>query len=336
MKSFPALLLFSGLVLFGQQRPLPEISYAGTPDFLKLPAGTNLGEVAGVAVNSKGHIFAFSRGGHEQILEFEANGAFVREIGKDLYAFTGPSTFGAHSVRIDRDDNIWAVDSVSNMVIKFNAEGRVTMVLGRKPEPAAPQVRLPGTPPPALPPAETGVFNGPTDVAFDAAGNIFISDGYRNSRIVKVDKGGKWTKTWGKRGEGPGEFNAPHSIAVDATGLVYVADRGNRRIQVFDADGNFLKQWPVDAGAICITPGPSQFLYTTDLWDRDKPEERTTSVRVYKMDLTGKVLGVFGRAGKQTGEIGWTHEMTCPSENTIFLAELLNWRVQKLTVHPQR
>lgn len=317
-----------------QDQPPREISYEGQVDFLKLPPDMYFGEVAGVAVNSKGHVFVFNRGAKEQLLEFDRDGNFLREIGKDLYAFAAPSSFGAHSVRVDKDDNIWAVDSVSNMVIKFSAEGRVLMVLGRKPEPAPPQIRLPNGPPPPRPPAEDGFFNGPTDVAFSAAGDVFVSDGYRNSRIVKIDKWGKWIKTWGERGSAPGQFNAPHSIVVDARGLVYVADRGNRRIQVFDGQGKLLNQWAVDAGALCITPGPTQVLYTTDLWDRDKPQERTTSVRVYKMDLNGKVLAVFGRAGKQVGEIGWTHEMTCPAENTIYLAELLNWRVQKLALHP--
>jgi hypothetical protein len=331
-----AILIVSAATASAQSRPAPEISYEGQVDFLKLPAGMNFGEVAGVAVNSKGHVFAFNRGGHEQLLEFDANGNFVRELGKDLYAFTAPSSFGAHSVRVDRDDNVWAVDSVANMVIKFNPEGKVLMVLGRKPEPGPVQIRLPNSPPPARPVAEEGFFNGPTDVAFDAAGDIFVSDGYRNSRIVKVSKNGAWVKTWGQRGSAPGEFNAPHSIAVDKQGLVYVADRGNRRIQIFDGEGKAVNQWTVDAGALCITPGPNQVLYTTDLWDRDKADQRTTSVRVYKMDLSGKVLGVFGRAGKQAGEIGWTHEMTCPSENTIYLAELLNWRVQKLTLRPEK
>lgn len=336
MKSLLAILSLSTLALVGQPRSVPEISYEGKTDLLKLPAGMNFGEVAGVSVNSKGHIFAFNRGGREQLLEFDASGKYLGEIGKDLYAFQAPSSFGAHSVRVDKDDNIWAVDSVANMVIKFSPDGRVLMVLGRKPEPGPPQIRLPNTPAPPRPPAEEGFFNGPTDVAFDAAGNIFISDGYRNSRIVKVDKNGKWIKTWGERGSAAGEFNAPHSIAIDAKGLIYVADRGNRRVQIFDGEGKSINQWSVDSGALCITPGPNQVLYTTDLWDRDKPQERTTSVRVYKMDLNGKVLGAFGRAGKQAGEIGWTHEMTCPSENTIYLAELLNWRVQKLTLHPEK
>ena len=303
----------------------PQIRYEGQTDLLKLPAGVYLGEVAGVALNSKGHIFAFSRGGREQLMEFDADGKFLREIGKHIFAFTNSTSFGAHSVRVDSEDNIWAVESESNMVVKFNSAGQVVMLLGRKPEPGQLPIRMPGSPPPDPPPANMIFFNGPTDIAFDSSGNSFISDGYRNSRIVKVNKTGKWVKTWGQKGSAPGEFSAPHSVATDAKGNVYVADRGNKRIQVFDNDGNFLKQWPADAQAICITPGPNQVVYSTD------------NIRpIYKFDLNGKLLGVFGEQGTQTGQIGWVHEMVCPADNTLYVGELLNWRVQKLTLYPER
>jgi len=163
-------------------------------------------------------------------------------------------------------------------------------------------------------------------VAWDAAGNIFISDGYNNSRIVKIDRDGNWVKAWGQRGKAPGEFNTPHSIATDRNGNVYVGDRGNNRIQVFDSEGNFLKELTgVGAPwAICITPGPNQFLYTSD----------SVPGRIYKLDLNGKILGVFGKAGKEIGQFGWIHEMDCRSENEVWVGELLNWRVQRLILHP--
>jgi DNA-binding beta-propeller fold protein YncE len=305
---------------WAQQPAQNEIPFESAPDVLKLPADLYLGEVAGVALNSKGHIFIFTRSGHTRLLEFDRDGRFLREIGKDLYGFDF-----AHVVRVDQQDNIWCVDEGSNMVIKFNPDGRVVMVLGRKWElvEGRPEQPRPGSPPPV---ARTGVFNRPTDVAWDAAGNIFISDGYNNSRVVKIDKDGNWVKTWGQRGKAPGEFNTPHSIATDANGNVYVGDRGNNRIQVFDSDGNFLREFTGIGApwAICITPGPHQFLYTSD----------SVPGRIYKLDLSGKILGVFGKAGKQTGKFGWIHEMACPAENELFVGELLNWRMQKLILHP--
>src|SRR5579872_4766955 len=121
-----AFTLLSALPLLAQQPP--EIPYEAVNP-LKLPPEMNLGEGAGVAINSKGHIFVYHRGGHTQLLEFDANGKFLREIGKDVYGF-----LFAHVVRIDKDDNIWCVDEGTNMVIEFNPEGHVIMVIGRRPE----------------------------------------------------------------------------------------------------------------------------------------------------------------------------------------------------------
>ena len=335
---------------------VPEIKFDSVANFLKLPPDLNLGEAAGVAVNSKGHVFVFSRGNSTgpaygataaQLLEFAADGKFLREIGKNLYAWSY-----AHAVKIDKDDNIWAIDKGSDMIVKFNREGHVEMVFGRKKEAsdeAAPWTRV--NPPR---PAVNGQFRQPTDVTWDAAGDIFISDGYINSRVAKYDKNGDWVKQWGERGTKPGEFSTPHSIAADLQGNIYVADRGNRRIQVFDTSGAFLREIKIDVPvppgampwmgnpispeqaaaqsgapwAICITPlstaGPTQYLYSSDGFPG----------RVYKLSLDGKVLGVMGSSGRQLKQFGWIHEMACPSENVLYVAEILNWRVQKLILHP--
>ncbi|MGH9451902.1 MAG: peptidyl-alpha-hydroxyglycine alpha-amidating lyase family protein [Terriglobia bacterium] len=310
------LLLIFTPSLLAQKPSIPEISYESIPNFLKLPPNLYMGEAAGVAVNSKGDIFVYNRGAHTQLFEFDRNGNFLRTIGEGLYGFVF-----AHSVKIDRYDNIWCVDEGSNMVIEFNPAGRVVMVLGRRPEPV--EHVLPGQ---LAPPPPDWEFNRPTDVGFDAAGDIFVTDGYVNSRVVKYDRFGRRVKEWGSRGTAPGQFHTPHSIVVDAKGRLYVADRENRRIQVFDTDGNFITQW-TNVGApwaLCVTPGPHQVIYSSD----------SIPGRIYKLDLNGKILGVFGRPGKQLGEFGWVHEMACPSENDLFVAELLNWRVQKLILHP--
>jgi DNA-binding beta-propeller fold protein YncE len=280
-----------------------------------------------------------------QLLEFGADGKFIREIGHNLYAWSF-----AHTVRVDKQDNIWVTDKGSDMIIKFNPEGRVVLVFGRKQEASDESTEPLKHPKPPLP-AVDGMFRQVTDVTWDPAGNTYISDGYINSRVAKVDKDGKWLKSWGEPGDGPGQFNTPHSIAADAQGNVYVADRGNRRIQVFDGDGKFLRQFSIDVPvdpnarpaignkpasnvtgtmapgapwAICITPGPNQFLYSSDAYPG----------RVYKLTLDGKVVGVLGEAGKQLKQFGWIHEIACPSENELYVGELLNWRVQKLILHP--
>lgn len=296
-----------------------EIRFDGDINVIKLPANIYLGEAAGVALNSKGHIFVYTRSGQTQLFEFDANGTFIRQIGQGLYGFSF-----AHTVRIDKDDNIWCVDEGTNMVIKFNPEGRVTMVLGRRPEAVEPEPHVPGAPPP---PAREGIFNRPTDIAWDPAGNSYIADGYGNSRVVKIDKDGNWVKAWGKRGSAQGEFNTPHTIATDAKGNVYVGDRGNKRIQVFDTEGRFLREFTTGGApwAICITPGSTQYLYSSD----------ALPGKIYKLDLNGTLLGELGKNGKQAGQFGWIHEMACVSENVLYVGELLNWRVQKLTLHPR-
>jgi DNA-binding beta-propeller fold protein YncE len=178
------------------------------------------------------------------------------------------------------------------------------------------------------------VFQGPSDVAWDAAGNIYVADGVAaNARVAKFDKNGKFIKSWGSRGTESGQFNVVHGIAIDAQGNVYVADSGNKRIQVFDGDGTFKTQI-VGVGApaaLCITPGPRQVLYSSN---SNPPDDIDVAGEIYKMDLTGKVLGKFGRAGKQLKEFGTANAIDCRTENDLYVGETGNWRVQRLTLRP--
>jgi len=351
---------------FAQQAA--EIPFEGNVNFLKLPADMNVGEVSGVAVNSKGDVAIFTRSNSangpaygataSQVLLFDRTGKFIREVGKGLYAWSY-----AHAIRFDKDDNLWAIDKGSDMIVRINPEGHVTMVFGRKKEAsdnAEPWERV--TPPrPPIP----GQFRQPTDVAFDPEGNIYISDGYINSRVAKFTKDGDWVASLGEPGGGKlGNLNTPHTISYDAKGNIYVGDRGNRRIQVIDSKTNqFVREIKIDAPvpadampwmgakpdvarllaadappgaatmapgapwAICVTPPNAQgqqFLFSSDAFPG----------RVYKLSLDGKVLGMLGKSGHQLKQFGWIHEIACPSEHEIYVAELLNWRVQKLTLRP--
>jgi streptogramin lyase len=288
-------LLFASFVLAASaafaQQSVPDIPFDSSADFLKLPAGMNFGEVPGVAVNSKGHVFVFTRsnsaGGPAyapaaaQLLEFGPKGEFIREVGKGLYGWAF-----AHSVRIDKDDNIWAIDKGSDMIIKFDQAGRVQMVFGRRKESADAETKPWEDVDPPLPHID-GLFRQPTDVAWDSNGNIYITDGYVNSRVAKYDRNGDWVKSWGSKGTGPGQFRLPHSIGIDRNNNVYVGDRSNHRIQVFDTDGKFLRMFSIDVppvpgtksvngntptgdrlkeligapNSICITPGPNQVMF---------------------------------------------------------------------------
>jgi hypothetical protein len=352
MKRFALAGLIAPLAMFAADPP--EIPYTADPNPLKLPADMHFGETSGVALNSQKHVFVFNRGNTTgpaygataaQLLEFGPDGKFIREIGKNLYAWSY-----AHDVRVDKDDNIWAIDKGSDMIVKFNPQGRVVMVFGRKKEAsddAEPWTRVN----PPRPPMD-GQFRQPTDVAWDPQGNAYISDGYINSRIAKYDKNGDWVRSWGTPGTGPGQFNTPHGIAADAQGNIYVADRNNKRIQVFDGEGKLLRMFTIDVPppadakpwmatveegktpgpnqqpgspwTMCITPGPTQYLYTSDSFPG----------RIYKMTLDGKIVGMLGKTGRLPGQFGWIHQIACPSENELWVAEILNWRVEKLTLKP--
>ena len=321
------------------QNSAPEIKFDSVPNAIQLPAGLYLGEVAGVATNSKGDIFVYTRTGHptvtigtmrpfahggSRMFQFDRTGKYVREIGKDTYGF-----MAAAQVRVDAADNIWAVDEMSNMVMKFDPQGHVAMLLGRKAESEIIPPRAPGGDGAGQP---TDLFNRPTDVAWDAAGNIFVADGNGNARIAKFDKDGKFVKSWGKRGARPGEFANVLSIAVDVQGNVYAGDGGNRRIQVFDNNGVFKTAFSNfgNAQAMCITKGANPVLYVSNSnpWN-----DIDIAGEIYRMRLDGTVVGKFGRAGRLLKEFGAVNSLDCRSENTLFVGELANLRVQKLMLH---
>jgi hypothetical protein len=354
------------------QTNVPLIPFDSIPDYLKYPVTMPLGEVLGVAVNSKGRLLVLNHPGSAtsgplygnattQLLEFDDTGKFVREIGRGVYGLGY-----AHSARYDKYDNLWIVDKGTQSTMRFNPAGYVTLNLGRRPEgPDDPEefyykgnglTARGGIAPFPAPAHIDGQFRNATDIAWDSDDNVYISDGYTNSRVAKFDKHGNWVKSWGARGSGgqhanenPSQFNTPHNIAVDRQNRVYVADRGNRRIQVFDRDGNFerfihltapynkqrhpvlgnVPANPPDETApwtLCITNTPTQYLYTSD----------SEPGRIYKLTLDGKIVGMLGESGHDLGQFNWIHGIACPAEDVLIVADMNNWRVQKLMLHPER
>ena len=332
---------------------VPLIPFESVPNFFKTNPDMNFGETLAVAVNSKGNIVVINHPGTAtsgplygnattQLWEFDSNGKFLREIGKGVYGLGY-----AHGVRFDKYDNLWVVDKGTNSIMKFNPAGYVVMNLGRRPEGYEGFEFRRARPPDKV--AVDGLFDGPTDVAWDAQDNIYISDGYVNSRIGKMNKNGDWIKSWGSYGTGSGQFRNPHNMQIDRQGNVYVADRGNGRIQVFDSDGNFKKFiWlnvaydkkrhptlgnanpnPPNASApwaLCITTnGPMQYIFAID----QEPG------RLYKLTLDGKILGMLGESGRGPRQFNWPHGLACPSEDVVFVADMNNWRVQKLILTKQ-
>lgn len=337
------------------QSGVPELAFDSNADILRTPANIYVGEVGGVGRNSQGRIFVYTRTGHpyatlgdnrtfyrggSRLFEFDANGKFVRELGQDVYGFN--TAFG---LRIDPQDNVWTIDGSANQVVKFDAQGRVALVLGRKPEainvrPAAPPTGgAPAAAAPAAgraggPPPGSGIpgstFFQPTDVAWDRGGNIYVADGLgANNRVAKYDRDGKFIRQWGSTGSEPGQFSGVKALAVDAQGNVYAADLGNKRIQVFDGDGNFKAQFGgVGAPtALCITTGATPYLYVSHVGDQSGMDDAT----IYRVQLDGKVVGRFGSAGKLPKEFGVANSIDCRNENELLVGEMSNWRVQRVT-----
>ncbi len=381
LKAFAAAAVVACGASLSAQNGAPDIQFDTNADLLKTPDNIFVGEVGGVGQNSRGQIFVYTRTGHpyatladnrtfqrggSRLFVFDRTGKFEREWGQDVYGFNA-----AFGLRVDPQDNIWTIDELASQVVKFDSEGRIQLVLGRKPEAigvrpagggpggapgagrggpeggrgAAPEGRgaAPAAPPAGfagrggLPGAGTpgSSFNRPTDVAWDRAGNIYIADGIGNTnRVAKFDKDGRFIRQWGSTGTENSQFRGVKSLAIDAQGNVYVADMGNKRIQVFDGDGNYKSQFAF-AGtpiAMCITSGATQSLYVSHSGDPDGMEDAA----IYKLALDGKVLGKFGSAGKLPKQFGIANSIDCRNENELLIGEMTNWRVQKVTLRAAR
>ncbi len=293
----------------GNGAMVPTLPVKLVNGFFHYPATYVMGEVIGVAIKPNGHIFLLNRGYHP-LIEFDGDGKFVASMGEGSAEFEG-----AHSIRFDPQGNMWYIDAASNMVVKWDTEGRTMEALGSRPEPwtwatHVIEHAVPGK----------AAFYQPTDITWAPDGSKFVSDGYGNSRIAKFDKEGNFVKSWGERGSGKGEFNTPHSIVMDRNQNIYVADRGNSRIQVFDTDGNFKEMWtnlPGPPWSFCITQGANQVIYVGSVG------------KMYKLDLTGKVLGQYGHYGRTEGTMDWVHAVACTDEKTVIAAEEQAWRLDK-------
>jgi DNA-binding beta-propeller fold protein YncE len=367
MKRTLRFLIVTAVAAFGVSlaaQSIPEIPFDANVDLLTLPS---FGEVAGIATDSKGQIFVYARTGHayatlgdertfyhggSRLFQFDRSGKFVKEIGRGFYSLNF-----ATQVRVDPQDNIWVVDAGSNQVVKFDPSGQLLLVLGRKPEgiPVRPGRGMPARPIDAPPgagegrggaeggrgaAAETGagnpsdIFHRPSDVTWDKVGNIYVADGFgEHNRIAKFTKDGNYLKSWGRTGTEPGQFQGIRGLASDAAGNIYVADEGNKRIQVFDGEGTFKSQ-VTNVGtpqAICISGGATQYLFSSNSNDPESMENG----EIYKLQLNGQPVGRFGKAGKLPKEFGMVNAIDCRSDNELWLAEVWNWRAQKVTLRRQ-
>lgn len=273
----------------------------------QLPAGYAFGKVSGIGIDSHNHVFVFHRS-EPPVMCFEgATGKLVQRWGEGMIK-------EAHGLAIDREDNVWLTDLTLHQVFKFSHDGKLLITLGTREEPGL----------------DGRHFNEPTDVAFAPSGEIYVSDGYGNSRVAKFSPDGKFLMDFGHKGSGEGEFDLPHGITVDAGGRVYVADRNNERVQVFDANGRFITQWrnteigrPWD-----IYAAPDGLFYLMDGGDLNPaPPDRG---RVNILTREGKKLGEFGSFGSYDGQFYWGHAVAVAKNGDAYATDVhLGMRAQK-------
>ncbi len=282
----------------------PPLDYIAVPESFKLPEGMNFGGTSGIAINSKGNLFVLHRG-PKPLMEFDPDGNFIRGWGDGL--FDRP-----HGLRIDADDNIWATDVASHIAYRFNPSSRIDMVLGVKGR--AGEMHDYG---------HLRLFNEPSEVVVGPTGDMYVLQGHGKAegRIIKFDRDGNFIKAWGKTGTAPGEFNIPHSLVFDAQGLLYVADRSNARIQVFDPGGNYVREWSQPGTPCGLFMTPDQHIWLA----------HGHTGEIMKLDLHGNVLGMIAGSGqgKTLGRYGEAHYIAVSRRGEVFVADTLNWRVQK-------
>ena len=310
-----ALLAF-GIVLAGTaasaQRPsdpallvpqtAPALDYVAVANPMPVPAGINMGAAAAVAFDSKGHLFVLSRG-TQPLTEFDADGKFIRSFGEGLFT-------RSHGLRIDAAGNIWATDVGAHVVYKLNPQGQVLLTLGTKGQKGEWN-------------AATHLLNEPNDLAIGRNGDIFIVQGHTpgamgDPRVLKFDKNGAFIKSWGGKGKEPGKFDVAHGIAIDPKGLLWVADRENQRIEVFDADGKFIRELKY-AGLPCSLAIGNQYIYMVNGF----------AGQLLRLDLQGKVLAATGKPGTGVGEFGEAHFIAVSPKGEIYVADSVNAAVQK-------
>lgn len=280
-----------------QMEKVPALGYRPVALTLALPNGESLGAPSSVATTSAGHLIVFTRGG-SRLAEFDRNGAFVRAFGQD--AFTRP-----HGMRLDADDNVWTTDVGAHTVMKMSPRGEVLLTLGVKGQAGEWNEA-----------AGSRLLNEPTDLALAPSGDIFIVQGHGRGepRVLRFNRRGALITSWGGRGTGPGQFDIAHSIVIDARGLVHVADRQNRRVQVFDADGTFIRERTY-AGLPCgLAIAPDQTMYMVSGF----------SGQIVKLDASGAPVAATGQPGKGLGQFGEAHYLAFSPSGEIYVADTVN------------
>ena len=288
----------------------------------QLPPGELLGQVSGLGLDSRGTVLVFRRAERRMTTDslstepIEASTVLLFDgaSGRQLGAWGAGRFAMPHGLTVDEQNNVWVTDVALHQVFKFTPDGTLLLALGER----------------AVPGDDSLHFNRPTDVAVAPDGSFYVSDGYRNSRVMRFSKDGRYLFSWGRKGSRPGEFDVPHSIARDTAGRVYVADRGNARIQVFDSVGQFLTEWkgPELGRPWALRIGSNGTLYVVD--GGDLPTIPPDRARVLKLTRQGRVIESFGGFGNYDGQFVWPHAIAVAADGTVYVGDVsTGMRVQK-------
>ncbi|MCL5018909.1 MAG: peptidyl-alpha-hydroxyglycine alpha-amidating lyase family protein [Patescibacteria group bacterium] len=271
--------------------------YKLVPGWPELPAGWALDATTGVAIDSLDQVYILNRSAHP-LLCFSREGKLIRSWGEGMFK-------EAHGLRIGPDNSIWTTDTKDHIVMKFTPEGKLLMTLGTKGDSGETDKK----------------FYRPTDMAFAPSGDIYVSDGYGNSRVAKFSKDGKFILAWGTKGAGEGQFDLPHTVRLDSKGQVYVGDRNNGRIQIFTADGKFINQWANIGQPWGLWITPDDMFYIAD----------GKNSKIMKLNITGEILESWGKQGPNPGEFDLCHQIAVDSKGDLYITEITNKRIQKFT-----
>ena len=295
-----------------------DFRYNFVEDWAKLPSGMSFKECPGVAVDSQDNVFILTRG-EEPVIVLDRDGNFIRSFGKGHF-----SEDRTHGLYIAHDDSLLCVDDGIHTIQKFTPEGEKLMEIGEKNNPAA---RWSGEP-----------FNRPTSAAIHPGnGDIYVSDGYGNSRIHVYTGEGEYKFSWGSPGIDAGQFIRPHNIAIDSNANVYVVDREAHRIQIFDTQGTFVTMWNnIHRPDSMVLWG--EHIYVGELNGMGGVDDAPgLGHRVSIFDLKGNLVSQFGdkNEGEGPGQFIAPHGIAVDSQGSIYVAEV-SYTIRGQHLNPAR
>lgn len=299
-----------------------NLNYRVVHGWPQLPEGDKLGAVSGVDVDADDNLVVFHRAGRlwpsDNILLMDAidrhtiavfdnkSGVLINQWGANIFAMP-------HGLTVDAENNLWLTDLAYHQIYKFSYDGELLMTLGER----------------GVAGDDCFHFNRPTGVAVAKDGSFYVSDGYRNSRVMKFSAKGEFLFQWGVKGSGPGQFDLPHGITLDSSGFVYVSDRSNVRVQVFTADGVYIKEWKSNGigRPYAVAVRQDGVALVVDGGDQPKVPPHRSCVSLVEKD--GSVSRQFGRYGNYDGQFDMAHDIAIGRDGSVYVGDINGSRVQK-------